>query len=73
MLSAKEYLAKMTRADKEVSHKVRYSFIYKTNHYALTKYKGKLEWVLRVLTRDHEEAVQMPQFVRVIRHLKGRR
>ena len=72
MLTPKEYLSCLIRAqtNKETVRKTRYAFIYKTHHYTLTKYERKVEWVLRVLTRDQEAAIEVPQFVRMIRLLQ---
>lgn len=67
VLTPREYLLLLTRAiSKEKVKKTRYSFHYKTHHYALTKYHGKREWVMRVLTWSKEDAVHVPSFVKLI-------
>ena len=72
VLTPREYLFCLSRAINEKVEKVektRYSFLYKNHHYAITKYKGKREWVMRVLTFSKEDAVNIPSFVRLINML----
>jgi hypothetical protein len=66
VLTPREYLFALRRAINEKVEKTRYSFLYQNHHYAITKYKGKREWVMRVLTFSKEDAVHIPLFVRLI-------
>lgn len=67
VLTPREYLFCLNRAiSKEKVVKTRYSFLYKTHHYSLTKYQGKREWIMQVLTYSKEDAVHVPAFVKLI-------
>lgn len=67
VLTPREYLFCLNRAiNKEKVVKTRYSFLYKNHHYALTKYQGKREWIMLVLTYSKDDAVHVPAFVRLL-------